>query len=178
VSEIKQARELDPLSLITNAIEGQILFFAGRDEAEKVLRATIDMDPNFWLAHLCISRVYLKKEMFGETIAAAGKAKEISHGNAEATVTMGYALAKSGRRDEARAVLKELEDRARTDFVPAYALAQIHLVLGDRAKALDLLEKALEQREAQMVFIKVEPKWDELRSEPTFVKLMKRMNLE
>jgi tetratricopeptide (TPR) repeat protein len=176
VSEIKQARELDPLSLITNAMEGQIKFFAGRDEAEKVLRATMEMDANFWLAHLFISRVYLKKEMFTETIAAAAKAKEISHGNAEATATMGYALAKSGRWDEARRVLKELEDRERTNFVPAYDFAQIHLALGDHRKALDLLEKALEQREALMVFIKVDPKWDDLRSEPRFFKLMKRMN--
>jgi len=178
VSEIKQARELDPLSLVTNAMEGQILFFAGRDEAEKALRATMEMDANFWLAHLFMSRVYLKKEMFAETIAAAAKAKEISHGNAEATAIMGYALAKSGRRDEARTVLKELEDRARTNFVPTYDFAQIHLALGDRGKALDLLEKALEQREPLMVFIKVDPKWDDLRSEPRFFKLMKRMNFE
>ena len=178
VSEIRQGRELEPLNLAINAMEGQVLFFAGREEAEKVLRAAIDLDPNFWLPQLFISRVYLKKEMYGEAIAAAGKAKDLSRGNAEATATMGYALAKSGKREEALAVQKELEDRARADFIPAYVLAQIPLALGDRIKALRLLETALEQREALMVFLKVDGKWDPLRSEPRFLKLMKRMNFE
>jgi len=159
-------------------MEGQVLFFAGREEAEKTLLATIDLDPNFWLAQLFISRVYLKKEMYDEAILAAGKAKDLSRGNAEATATMGYGLAKSGKREEALAVQKELEDRSRANFIPAYVLAQIPLALGDRIKALRLLETALEQREALMVFLKIDGKWDALRSEPRFLKLMKRMNFE
>ncbi len=62
LADIKLARELDPLSLITNALEGQILFFAGKDdEALDRLNKTIDLEPNFWLSHLFISRVYIEK---------------------------------------------------------------------------------------------------------------------
>jgi DNA-binding winged helix-turn-helix (wHTH) protein/TolB-like protein/Tfp pilus assembly protein PilF len=179
ITEIKRARELDPTNLMTNAMEGQVLFFAGRtDEAEKVLRATMDMDPGFWLAHLFMTRIYLKKEMFVEAMESAAKAKQITAGNAEAIATWGYAAAKSGRRDDAHSAIKELEKRATKRFVPAYTFALIYFGLGDRTKALDLLERALEQREPLMVFIKVDPKWDGLRSEPRFDKLVKQMKFE
>jgi tetratricopeptide (TPR) repeat protein len=179
VSEIRRARELDPLSLITNAMEGQILVFAGRtDEAAKVLRATMDMDPSFWLAHLFMTRIYLKEGMFADALETAAKARQLTGGNAEAIAMMGYAAAKSGRRDQAHSALKELEGAQAKGFVPAYACAQIHFALGDRTKALELLEKAFEQREALMVFIKVDHVWDELRSEPRFAQLMKRMKFD
>ena len=61
--------------------------------------------------------------MYGEAIAASGKAKDLGRGNAEATATMDYVLAKSGKREEVLAVQKELEDRARANFIPAYVLA-------------------------------------------------------
>jgi tetratricopeptide (TPR) repeat protein len=179
VAEIKRARELDPLRLVINAMEGQILFFAGRaDEAAKVLCATIDMDPSFWLAHLFMTRIYLDKKMFPQALKSAAKAKQITGGNAEATGTLGYTAAKFGQRKQAYRALEELEAAAGRGFVPAYAFAQIHLALGDRVRAMDLLEQAFEQREPLMVFIKVEPKWDALRSQPRFLQLMKRMKFD
>jgi tetratricopeptide (TPR) repeat protein len=123
-----------------------------------------------------MTRIYLKKEMFAEALESATKAKQITGGNAEATGTLGYAAAKFGKRQRAHRALKELEAAtAGRGFVPAYAFAQIHLALGQSTKAMNLLEKAFEQREPLMVFIKVEPKWDALRSEPRFLQLMKRM---
>lgn len=179
LEEIKRAREADPLSLVTNALEGQILTFAGReDEALKVLQSTIDMDPNFWLGHLFISRVHMQSGRFDDAIAAAAKARARSGGNSEAAAVMAYAYARSGRPAEARKILAELEDRAKTRYVPAYSFANIYLGLGDRSKALDLLEKAFEQRESLLVFLKVERKWDELRGEPRFAALIRRVNLE
>jgi len=64
LAEIRLSREIDPVSLRTNALEGQILFFAGKaDEALDRLNKTIDLEPNFWLSHLFISRVYSEKGM-------------------------------------------------------------------------------------------------------------------
>ena len=165
--------------MATNALEGQILHFAGRDdEALKVLRSTAETFPSLWLPHLFMSRVYLKMEMYDEAIAAATKAGELSNGNAEASATIGLALARSGKTRQAREVLKELETRAKTRYVPLYDLAQVYNALGDRAKAIDLLEKAFNDREPLMTFLKVDSKWDDLRSDPRFIKLMRRMNFE
>jgi len=84
---------------------------------------------------------------------------------------------KLGNRNEALRVLAELEDRAKTRFVPAYTLAQIQLALGDREKTLDLLEKAVEEHDALLVFLKIDREWDELRNERRFMELSRKINL-
>jgi tetratricopeptide (TPR) repeat protein len=116
--------------------------------------------------------------MYDEAIIAALKAGQLTGGNAEAQATVGYALARSGRKKEATEVLSALERRAITAFVPSYDLAFLHLALGNRDESLALLEKALENHEAQMVFLKVDPKWDELRNDARFGAIMERMHFE
>ena len=178
LAEIRRARQLDPLDMVTHAIEGQVLCFAGRvEESISVLQSLISVAPDFWLAHLFISRDYIEKGMWQEAIAAATKASDIAVGNSEASATAAFAFARSGRRNDARIVLDELEHRARSRFVPSYCVAQVQLALGERNAALGLLEKALQEREPLMVFLKVDPKWDELRNERRFTDLIARMGL-
>ena len=176
---IKLARDLDPLNFTINAVEGQILFFAGKaDEALEQLNDTIDLNPNFWLTHLFISRVYSQKGLHTEAIEAATKAKETSDGNAEAVALIGYELARSSEQKKARAVLEELRQMSKTRYVPPYNFALVFNGLGEREKALDYLEKAFAEKNVLMVFLKVEPKWNNLRSEACFIDLMRRMNFE
>ncbi len=137
IAEIKRAREIDPVSLVTNALEGQILFFAGRDdEALSVLKATEEMDRNFWLVPLFMSRSFIKKGMWDEAIASAERARDLSHGNAEAMATIAYVQAKAGRIAEARNILGELEERAKTRYVPTYGIAAVYYALGEREEAI------------------------------------------
>ncbi len=178
VAEIKLSRELDPVSLGTNALEGQILSFAGRkDEALDRLNKTIDLNPNFWLAHLFISDVYSEKEMYAEAVVALKKAGEIS-GNSQSQAYRAYALAKWGKPEEARGLLDELLKLSKERYVPPYILAVVYNGLGESEIALDHLEKAFEDKNVLMVFLKVEPKWNNLRAEPRFTELIKRMRLE
>lgn len=177
LAEIKRARELDPVSLVTNALEGQILFFAGRDdEALKVLTATAEMDRSFWLAPLFMTRIYLKRGIWDEALSLATTASDLSRGNSEAVATVGVAHAMAGRTEAARAVIRELENRRAARYVPSYGLASVYEALGERETALDLLEKGFSERDALMVFLKVDPKWDNMRSEPRFIELMRKMN--
>lgn len=178
LAEIKLSRELDPVSLVTNALEGQILFFAGRpDEALDRLNKTIDLNPNFWLSHLFISAIYTEKGMFAEAIAAAKNAGELS-GNSQSNAYRAYALAKWGKQTEARAILDELSKLATTNYVPPYNFAVIYNGLGESGKALDYLEKGFVEKDVRMAFLKVEPKWNNLRNEPRFIELIRRMNFE
>jgi len=178
ISEVRRAREIEPASLIANAVEGQILFFAGQQsESEKVLKRTIDLDPNFWLPHLFLVRVYLADGRFDDAIAAAQRAAELSGGNAEAKASTAFSMARAGRKEEAAKILEELQERSKSRYVPRYAFAQIHLALGDKDAAVAALEKAYEGRESLMVFLRVEPKWDELRNDPRFGGLLQRMRL-
>jgi hypothetical protein len=84
----------------------------------------------------------------------------------------------AGRTEEARAVIRELEARRATRYVPSYGLAAVHSALGERDTALDLLERSFAERDALMVFLKVDPKWDSMRSEPRFTELMRKMKFE
>jgi DNA-binding winged helix-turn-helix (wHTH) protein/TolB-like protein/Tfp pilus assembly protein PilF len=181
LAEIRRARELDPLSFVTNALEGQILFFAGKhDEALDRLQKTIDLNPNFWLAHLFISRVYTEKGMHAEAIAAAKKAKDVS-GNSQSDAYRAYALSRSsrsGQQAEARAVLEELLKLSQERYVPPYNLAVIYNALGENEKALEYLEKGFGEKDVRMVFLKVEPMWNTLRSNPRFVALLQRARFE
>jgi len=178
LAEIKLARELDPLLLRINALEGQILFFAkDYDNALDRLQKTIDLDSNFWLSHLFISRVYTEKGMHSEAVAEAKKAAELS-GNSQSHAYRAYALAKWGKLSEARAVLTELLKSATETYVPPYNIAVAYNAVGEREKTLEYLEKGFSERDVRMAFLKVEPQWDSLRSEPRFVDLIKRMKIE
>lgn len=179
LAEAKLSRELDPLNLAVNALEGQFLFFAGKpDEALDRLNKTIDLDANFWLTHLIISRVYLEKGMYPEAVAAAAKAKELSIVNSEAIALIGYSQAKTGETEKARAVLDELQKLSKTRYIPPYNFAIVYNALGESDKALDYLEKGFAEKDVRMVFLEVEPKWNNLRREPRFIDLMRQMNFE
>ncbi len=179
VAEVKLARELDPLFPFGNALEGQFLLHAGRtDEALDRLQKTFDLEPNFWMPHIFASSVYIEKGMYTEAIAEARKAKELSPFQTNSNVLESYALAKSGKPDEARTLLNELLKLSETRFVPPAHLALIYNGLGETDKAFEWLEKAYQQRDPKMAFLKVEPKWNNLRGEPRFIDLMRRMNFE
>jgi len=176
LAQAKLARELNPVDLGISALEGQYLLHAGRaDEALIQLQKTSELEPKFPMSHLFAASAYIEKGMFAEAIAESRKEYELSGRN---DIPFGtYALAKSGKRDEARAALKELLDLSATKYVPPYNIALICNALEMRDDALGWLEKAFEQRDPKMTFLKVEPKWNNLRNEPRFIDLMKRMKL-
>ncbi len=175
----KRARELDPLSLITNSAEGQYLYYAGyTDEAVSRLNKTLDLNPNFWHSHLILSNIYIEKQMYAEAVAEAAMAAQFSGGNSQPIAVKGCALAKSGDVAGARTVLAELHALSTERYVPAYNFAIIYNALGETDTALSYLEKAYAEKNVLMVFIKVDPKWNNLRDQPSFIELMRRMNFE
>jgi TolB-like protein/DNA-binding winged helix-turn-helix (wHTH) protein len=179
LAESRRARELDPLDLRINALEGQFLIHAGRaDEALRRLQETLEMDPNYFLAHLYRSSAYIDKEMYAEAIAEARKARDISGDRSTYLAGfLSYALAKSGERAEARSILEDLLKSSAKKYIPPYTIALAYNGLGEHDKALSWLERAFDQRSAAMVFLKVEPKWNNLRSDPRFQNLVRRMGL-
>jgi len=179
LSEIKLSKELDPLNLRTNALEGQLLLHAGQtDAAIDSLQKTIDLEPNFWMAHLFAASAYIEKGMYEKAVGEGSVAKTHSPAQNWSIAFGGYALAKAGKRAEARAVLDELLKLPNERYVPPYHIALVYNGLGENEKALDYLEKGFAEKDARMVFLKVEPKWNNLRNEPRFVDLMRRMNFE
>ena len=178
ITEIRRARELDPLSSFANALEGQFLLHAGKpDEGLDRLQKTFELDPNFYFPHMFAASIYIEKGMFEQAISEARLASKLAPDQTMSEVYLAYALAKFGKREESLAVLAKLTERAKTTFVPPSHFAMLYNGLGETDKAFEWLEKGFEARDAKMTFLKVEPKWNNLRSDPRFVDLMKRMNL-
>lgn len=176
LAEVKRARELDPLSPFVNALEGQFLLHAGRtDEALDRLQKTFELEPNFWMVHLFASNAYIEKGRYPEAIAEAHKASQLAAFQTVSVAVESYALAKSGKRDEARALLNELLKLSQKRFVPPYHIAFAYNGLGERDETLAWLARGIEQRDPKMAFLKVEPKWNNLRDDPRFQEVLRRV---
>ncbi len=176
LAEAKRARELDPLNLRINAMEGLFLLHARlTDEALARLQKTFELDPNYYIAHMFASSAYIEKGLFAEAVAEARTARGLSGVSSYPTAFLGYALAKSGKQAEARSVLEELLKLSTERYVSPYNIALIYNGLDERDKTLDWLGKGYQQRDPRMVFLKVEPKWNNLRDDPRFKDLLRRV---
>lgn len=179
LAEAKRARELDLLNLRTNALEGHFLNHAGRvDEALVRLQKTLELDSNYFLAHLFAWSAYVEKGMYGEAAAEARRARELNNVSTQPVAHLAYTLAKSGQRREAQVELDRLLELSTERFVPPYLIALVYNGLGEREQALDWLERGFQQRDPKTVFLMVEPKWANLRSEPRFQDLLQRVGLK
>jgi len=176
IAQAARGRELDPVSLIINAREGGVLFSARRyPEARESLQKTLELDPNFWIAHLYLGHVLVQEGKYLEAVAEFEKAKKFSGGNSEAISMMGCALARAGDAVAARAVLQELNSAQR--YIPSSNIAALYLALGEPEEAIAHLEKAYEERDVRLGFLKIDPKWDALRGDPRFVSILERVGL-
>ena len=177
ISEMDHAEELDPLSPIIGTNLADMLVFARRyDEAIAQYKRVLVRNPNFEYGHLALGRAYGSKGMYLEAIAEMRTAIELNYGSS----TRGYLgmwLAKTGKHDEAVRLLAELKQEATRNYVQGYTFAVIYIGLGDKAEALNWLEKHMEARSETANAYAVAPELDELRSEPRFKAMLKRMNL-
>ncbi len=178
IAAIRDARALDPLHLRINALEGQFLLHSGRvDEAIDMLMKTLEFAPRFWLAHLFLSSAFSALGNYPAAVASADSARALS-GSTHPIAFSGYALAKMGKVDEATSLLNELLDLSSGRYIPSTNIAMIQNGLGDEDAALDRLELAFSERDPRIAFLKVEPKWDNLRSTSRFKELIKKLDLE
>jgi len=141
------------------------------------LERTLQLDPTFWITHLILGKVYIQQRKYPEAIAAFIKARDLSHGNSEAIASIGYAAALAGDKAKARAVLDELKGLSVQHYIPPFNVAMVYTGLGDQNEALSWLEKACEERDVRVTILKVDPRWDSLRSNPRFIAILKRIGL-
>jgi len=175
--EYRRAEELDPLSPIIGTNLGDTLVDARRyDEAIAQYKRTLVRNPNFAYAHQALGWAYGLNGMYPEAIAETRAAIELRYGSS-AKGYLGLWLAKSGKRDEAAKLLSELKQEAARGYVQGYTFALIYIGLGDKEEALNYLEKHMSSRAETANSYAVAPELDDLRSEPRFKEMLKRMNL-
>jgi len=176
--EISKALEYDPLSLAAHAAQAMISYYErDYDLALKQLRTSLNLESGFMLTHYWLGRTWLAKNDPAKAIAALKKAVELNGDDEVAKGALGHALARAGRKDEARAVLKDLETFARDRTVSAYHLAVVHIGLDATAEALRLLERAVIERGGQTMSVLRDPRFDSLRENSDFQRIVKKLNL-
>ncbi|MHB8524106.1 MAG: adenylate/guanylate cyclase domain-containing protein [Limisphaerales bacterium] len=177
--EIQRAQELDPLSPVINVNVGWSLYVQGRsDQAITVYRTVLEVNPNFHTAHQRLGEAYLMKQRHSEAIMEF-QTLRASVGNVPFGLgDLGYAYGMSGRVNEARKALDELTAFLQQGYEVQSDIALVYHGLGNRERTLDSLGKALEAQTQSMPVLKCDPLWQNLRSEPRFVALLKKMGLE
>jgi TolB-like protein/DNA-binding winged helix-turn-helix (wHTH) protein/Flp pilus assembly protein TadD len=177
VEQIDKARELDPLSISINFSLGWRFYMARQyDRAIQQLRNTLEMDPSYELPHLVLGLSYAQKGDFGLAIPELRKAVELSHGTALMTSALANVYARSGNKAEAERLLGDLISESKRQYVSPYYFAVVYVGLGRQEDAINWLEKAFVDRSNGLVFLKVEPELDSLRSNPRFVALQQKLN--
>jgi serine/threonine-protein kinase len=177
IAEIKRAQELDPLSLIINAIVGDIFFHARRyDEAIAQCQRTLELNAGFHPAHLYLGWAYEQKKLYDEAISEYRKAIALEPGSPTVATDLAGGYAAAGRRTEALKIISNLQELSKQRYVPSYGIAQVYTALGDFGQAFAWLEKAYEEHPYELLYLKVDPRNDPLRSDPRFQDLLRRMN--
>jgi serine/threonine protein kinase/tetratricopeptide (TPR) repeat protein len=175
--ELKKAQELDPLSLLTNTSLGRLRYFTRQyDSAVQQLAKTLDMDPKFVPAQHALEVAYAQNGMYRDAIAQRQKVLTLS-GNPDLAAAIGEDFQKSGYPGVMRSWLEGLQEVSKRGYVSAYNIAQIHARLGEKSQALESLEQAFNQRDSNLTYVKVEPAFDDMRSDPTFQQLLQRLGM-
>ena len=178
IREAKTGRDADPLSLVQNANVAFAFHFAGRyDEAIEWCQRTLAMDANFLRARYVLGMAYEQKKMYSEAIAELEAARRISDDGPHYVASLGHAYAAAGRTADARRCLEDLNGMAQRRFVGSEQIGLVHVGLGEREAALTLLEKGEEERNNWVMNLAIDRRFDPLRSDPRFQRLMRRLNL-
>ena len=182
IAGFKRAVELDSASPVTYTYLGGFGYhIAGRfDEAIDQIKKGLDMDPNNLLGQLFLASAYALKGMYGEAIAQADKLISVWPTLEDSLILsfMGWVYAVSGRQEKARGLLNRMLDLRERRYIDAYNIGSVYAGLGEKDKAFEWLNKAYEERAGQMIWIKVDPWIMNLRSDPRYKELLKKMGWE
>ncbi len=173
---IRRAQELDPLSLIINAWAGWFHYYARRyDRALEEVTKALEMDPHFGVGYLLLALVHLGMGWTAPAVDAARTALRLLEESGLSLQALIYVLHAAGQHDEARELQERVERLAEKQYVSSYERALICVGRGDRDAAFARLDAAVEQRDPWLIWLRVEPQFDPLRSDPRFERLVARI---
>ncbi|HEV2490202.1 MAG TPA: protein kinase [Candidatus Acidoferrales bacterium] len=178
LAEDRRAVTLDPLSSVNNTLLGHGLYFSHHyDEAIKQLNTTIQMDPNFWLAHDVLGWTYLQTGRPAAAMEQFRQAAKITGPTIpEPLSSLGYAYGVTGDKQNALKVLQTLLDESKQQYISPYLIALVYVGLNDKDHAFQWLEKAYQLRSWYLPSMHIDPKFDRIRSDPRFRDLLSRIH--
>jgi DNA-binding winged helix-turn-helix (wHTH) protein/tetratricopeptide (TPR) repeat protein len=177
-SEIQQALQLDPLSLIIETDAAEIAYRAGDlARATTYLQKAIELDPNFADAHMIWGEVNEQKKDFVSAIKEFGIAERLFHGAPNVVALAGHAFALAGQRERALKIAHDLEDLSKRRYVSGVDIGIVYCGLGDSQNAMKWLESAYEYRDKGLNILAADPLFNACRTDPRFTDLLTRLHL-
>jgi tetratricopeptide (TPR) repeat protein len=177
IAVAKRAVDLDPLSLIVNNEYGWA-FYLGRKfpEAAQAWQKTLELDRGFVLAQMELAQALERLGRFDDAIEAVKKALQVEASSMN-LIELACAYAAAGRQPEARKVLEQVKELGSRQFVEPAALAYAYAELHDATETFRWLDRGYDERSTGLIMLKVEAKFDPVRSDKRFGALLQRMKL-
>ncbi len=178
IAEMNKAHALEPLSLIINTNLGWMLYFARQyDQAIEQYQKTLEMDRNFYPARFRLGQAYLQTGSIDKAVKEFEQAVTLSERKARPLALLGYAYGLSGNTTGAERMLEELNELSKKRYVSSLEVARIHLALGEKNQVFECFNRAVEEREGWLIWVKLEPSFDSLRSDSRYTELLRLMGL-
>jgi len=179
VSQTQQALALDPLSILFR-VHLAFLFYLQRNYEHSIaqFRKVLEMNPQYYLAHAMMGPVYTQTSRFDEALACYARAREADPDSKFVASFEAMTLAFSGKRAEAAKMLDEISRRAASDYISPVSIAYICTALGDKDRAFENLDRAIFDRDPNILGLKTNPIFDALRSDVRYRALLKKMQLD
>ncbi len=175
--EYKRALELQPLSPVINSQIGFHYYLARQYEpAAKQLIATLELEPNFPFAHAHLGSTYRLKPTLGNAVAEYQRAVALDKDSPRYVAMLGSAYATAGKRSEALQILSDLQELSKRKYVDPVLRVYLLASMGRKEEAIAALESGYEDHSYLMRWLKVQPNFDPIRSDPRFQDLLRRMN--
>jgi TolB-like protein/Tfp pilus assembly protein PilF/pimeloyl-ACP methyl ester carboxylesterase/predicted Ser/Thr protein kinase len=179
IVEWERAIELDPISLYINVESASFLSSAKRpDRAIEILQKIIEIEPLSPRAHFALGNVYLQKAMYEEAMAELETAKELSGKIGPQDTMIAVVQALTGNPEETRRFLQKQLERWGKEYFTPIAIAILYFVLGEIDEGFKWVEKAYEEHDHYLPQIRVGPLFDGIRSDPRYLAILKKINLE
>ncbi|MBI2796533.1 MAG: tetratricopeptide repeat protein [Gemmatimonadetes bacterium] len=177
LAAVREAGQLDPFAPIINTRVSTVLYYMRRyDESAAEARKALELDPTNLLARFQLGHTLTAQGKYAEAYAVYPADEGSRSGWDEGR--LGNALGRGGKRAEAQAILRRLQERRRRTYVTPEAIAAVSAGLRDTSRALDWLEQAVREHGFYVVFVAAEPVWDELHGLPRFQALLKATHVQ
>lgn len=177
VAEARHAQELDSLSLVTNLSLGWVLWFAGQyDEVVSLAKKMIEFEPTFFGTHWLLGAVHMANKKYDLAVEEIEKAAELG-GGPLVLARLGQACGLAGDKTKAGKVLERIQEIGKQKYVPAFGQVIVYAGMGDNDNAFAWMEQACEERNANLVYLNVDPTLQNLQSDPRFGRMLQRVGL-
>ncbi len=178
-AEAQQALQISPSDTVINEHLGwTYLMMRNYDQAIQAAHKAIEMDPNFLLAHRVAGLAYLYQGDKDKAIQEFQKGVQLTNGDPVAQAYLARAYAVFGQREQAQQIIEQLVGLTQTRYIPPTELAADYAALGNTDMAIEWLNRSYEERASALPYIKIDRAYDSLRSDPRFVELLRKLNLQ